>query len=212
MLLERNGTNEHQSTFNHNSLLPMRFIILSIAILFAGCNGSETNQANSPGEAEVPTGIQEKFDDAPGLIRVEIVNAAGRLATVGYWLNGKKEGTWADYTDDDRVFRLTTYVNGKMEGVYMEFTQDNRVAKRIYYHNGQRHGKYVEYIQTRVKEERFYSNGKLEGVARVFFTDGKLMEEGYYENGLREGISKWYDREGNLTLEYEYHKGELVKK
>ena len=190
---------------NHTMRL---YALALLTLLLAGCD-----KAQEPGNtAEGPTGIQETFDDSPGLIRSEIVNPAGRLVTIGYWLNGKKEGAWADYTEDERVYRLTTYVGGKKEGIYLEFNTDNRLIKRCYYHNDQRHGKYVEYSPMQLKEERFYSYGKLEGISRVYFPNGKLMEEGYYVDGLREGVSKWYDRDGNLTLEYMYHKGELVKK
>ena len=102
----------------------MRLYALALlTLLLAGCD-----KAQEPGNtAEGPTGIQETFDDSPGLIRSEIVNPAGRLVTIGYWLNGKKEGAWADYTEDERVYRLTTYVGGKKEGIYLEFNTDNRL-------------------------------------------------------------------------------------
>lgn len=184
----------------------MRYIFL-VLLAVAGCGPKESQ----PG-VEEPLGVKEEFADTPGWIRTEIVDAAGRLVTVGYYLNGKKEGAWTDYTEDERVHRLTTYKDGKKEGIYLEFNTANQVTVRCFFHNDQRHGKYIEYSPFAIKEERYYKEGKIEGIARSYFNDGKLMEEGYYQDGVREGISKWYDRDGNKTLEYVYHKGELVKK
>jgi len=191
-----------KSTFRSN----MKYPILALALLF-GCGPSNTDTPT-----EKPIGILEEFEDTPGLIRTEIVDAAGRLSTIGYYRNGKKEGTWTEYTEDERVHRITTYMDGKKEGLYMEFGTRNEINVRCYFHNDQRHGKYVEYAVAGIKEDRFYENGKMEGIARKFFNDGKLMEVGYFKGGLRDGISTWYDRDGNKTLEYEYRKGELVKK
>lgn len=195
-----------------NSLFMKLFPIVLLILLLVGCGqGPASGEQPKDAAQEQPMGVQENFDDTPGLIRSEIFDASGRLATVGYWLDGKKAGSWTDYTEDDRVHRLTNYIGGKKEGVYLEFNTANQLMVRCFYHNDKRHGKYVEYIQTRVKEERYYSFGKLEGISRVYFPNGNLMEEGYYKNGLREGVSKWYDRDGNKTLEYLYEKGELVK-
>src|SRR5215510_3614276 len=130
-----------------------------VLLALIGCG-----QSGTAGEEIV--GIKEEFADTPGLVRTEVVDAAGRLASVGYYLNGKKEGAWTDYTEDDRVHRLTSYVGGKKEGVYMEFSTTNQVTVRCYFHNDQRHGKYVEYTSSSIREERYYANGKLEGIAR----------------------------------------------
>jgi len=184
----------------------MRYTVFLLIALF-GCN----QNSSQTGAEEIP-GVKEEFSDTPGLVRTEIIDQAGRLNTIGYYLHGKKEGAWTEYTQDERVHRLTTYVNGKKEGVYMEFSTSNHVTVRCFYHNDERHGKYVEYTAVGIKEDRFYSFGKLEGVAHKYFPNGTLMEEAYYKDGMREGKSKWYDREGKKTLEYEYHKGELVKK
>jgi antitoxin component YwqK of YwqJK toxin-antitoxin module len=203
----RPADEDKENQFN----LPRESMIIRIAVLAAAFFLVQCTAGNDT-PAEEPIGIKEEFSDTPGLVRTEIVDAAGRLTTIGYYLNGKKEGAWTDYTQDERVHRLTTYVNGKKEGIYLEFSTANQVTVRCFYHNDVRHGRYVEYSTLGLKEERYYVNGKIDGLVRVYFNDGKLMEEGYYKEGQREGISKWYDREGNKTLEYEYRKGELVKK
>lgn len=186
-------------------------IVASLLILSSGCN-NETPKTDQNKEAGQPAGILQTFEDSPGLVRSEIVDAAGRLATIGYWLNGKKEGSWTDYTQDERVYRLTTYIQGKKEGLYLEFDTRNQVSHRYFYHNDELEGKYLVYENTYLKEVKFYVKGKQEGVSRVYYGTSKLMEEGYFKDGLRDGISKWYDRDGNLTLKYEYKKGELIKK
>ena len=142
----------------------------------------------------------------------EVKDASGKITARGYLLNGKKQGAWVEYLDNNLIRAVTSYDQDKKEGLYLEFSNSNQVKRSCFYHQDQRHGEYREFQGVAVKEERTYDNGKPIGVVKIYYDNGKLMEESLYENGLRNGVSKWYDQNGNLSIEYEYKNGELVKK
>lgn len=164
-------------------------------------------------EDPIPAGaFQETFEDKPGLVRLSVKDIAGVVSIQGNYLNGKREGIWAEFNPNGILKNATSYVNGKKEGLFIELNPSGQMIKRFFYHNGIRHGEYKEFNYSSLKEERTYVNGKLEGIVKIYYDGAKIMEEGAYQNGLREGISKWYDQNGNVTITYEYKKGELVKK
>lgn len=189
-----------------------RVLILCFAIFVSGCGKeSKTVQSSSDSSSVQPEGIKIEYPDTPGLVRIEQRNAADKLVSVGYLLNGKKEGSWVTYGLTGLIMTVTTYVNDKKEGLFIEFNYSNQMVKRFFYHNDQLHGEYREFKDSKPKELKYYENGIQDGVARLFYEDGKIMEESYYKKGLRDGRARWFDKEGRLTIEYEYKKGELVK-
>lgn len=172
-----------------------------------------TASTSGGGEEGIPPGAtKEEFADAPGLVRVTLVDQGGLKSADGYYLNNKRHGAWTEYQTNGLVKSVTTYFEGQKEGLCMEM-ENGQMTKRFYYHSGLRHGDYKEFKSTSLKEERNYVNGKIEGTVRIYYDyNSKLMEEGNYKNGVRDGVSKWYDQDGKLSIEYEYKNGELVKK
>jgi len=190
----------------------MKRRLLCITIFCYGCGSGQSDQKEIA-ETVTATQIRPGVANLSGLQIIEEKDGNGKVTSVGFYLNGKKEGSWTTYFSGGGAIRtLTTYIQDKKEGWYLEFGENNSLTKRIMYHEDQRHGEYKEFVYAAVREHRNYQNGKQDGVTKVFYDTGKLMEEGLYKNGVREGISKWYDQEGNVTIEYEYKDGQLVKK
>lgn len=188
----------------------MKYFAMVAVILLVGCDTPPPSAATSEG-AEPLQGVQIPYDDTPGLVKTEMRNAADGLGGIGYYQDGKKSGSWVEYDQNNMIKSVTTYVNGKREGITLEFN-NNQIVRQYLSHNDRRHGEYVEYNGVRIREVRHYEAGKMEGVTRIYYDNGTLMEESHYANGLRDGVSKWFDQAGNLSIQYEYNKGELIKK
>jgi antitoxin component YwqK of YwqJK toxin-antitoxin module len=188
-------------------------IILLIIASLTNCDRPSAQENREQGTS-AQLGIIQEYSDTPGLAKTEIRNAADRIVTTGYYLNGLKESSWVDYTPGDGIVtRITSYVRGKKEGVFLEFNPGTQqLIRHSFFHNDLLHGEYREFSGGVLKETRHYENGKLEGVSKLFYETGLVMEEGYYKHGLRDGVSKWYDQQGKMTIQYEYQNGELVKK
>ncbi len=188
-----------------------RVQVFCLSVLLYGC-GKEPN-TGAGDVATAPVGIQEEFPDTPGLVKTIIRDQTDRIATTGFYLNGKKESSWVDYYSNSGMTRMvTSYVQDKKEGMCLEFSTSNQLVRRYFYHNDQLHGEYKEYNASMLKEERFYDKGKQEGITKIYYDGGGILEESYYKNGVREGSAKWFDKAGNVTIDYEYKNGQLVKK
>ena len=188
-------------------------IALFTIALWTNC-GPPSPPVNSEQGTTAPPGIVTEYADTPGLTKTEIRNAADRVVTTGYFLNGLKESSWVEYTPVNGILTtVTSYVRGKKEGVFLEFNPTTQqLVRQYFFHNDNRHGEYREFNGGILRELSYYEKGKLEGVSRLFYDTGVMMEEGHYKNGVRDGVSKWYDQKGNLTIQYDYQNGQLVKK
>jgi antitoxin component YwqK of YwqJK toxin-antitoxin module len=171
-----------------------------------GCSPSSEEATNGN-----LAGVLETFPETPGVVRTQIRDAADLLLSTGYYLNGKKEGSWVDYYPSRMMKSLTTYIQDHKEGIALEFEENSSVSKKYFYHNDKLHGEYLVLTGAVVREEKHFENGLQTGVARAYYENGLLQEESYYKEGKRHGASKWYDKDGLLTIQYEYKDGELIK-
>ncbi len=114
----------------------MRIIVL--LMLLASCNTKPaveqkpvvvTSQVELEG---IPPGaIQKEFTDAAGMVRVTLADNGGLKSADGTYVNGKREGTWTEYTTNGLVKSLTSYVNGEKEGIYVEMNAERPNGKEI---------------------------------------------------------------------------------
>lgn len=150
----------------------MRIIVLLMVLV--SCNTKPTVEqkpvvATSQVELEgIPPGaIQEEFTDAAGMVRVTLADNGGLKSADGTYVNGKREGTWTEYTTSGLVKSLTSYVNGEKEGIYVEMDASGQMVKRFYYHKWKRHGEYKEFNYSTLKEDKLYRFQKVERPVRL---------------------------------------------
>jgi len=137
----------------------------------------------------------------------------GKILAQGTLLNGKKNGTWSTYHEDNgRIKTVTSYINGKKNGIYLEFTNRGQVELRANYVDDIYDGKYAAYkFGTRQVKEIDYKMGKIDGFYRDYHSsNGKLQKEIEYKDGVQHGMFRQYNDEEKLIMEYEYANGEKV--
>ncbi len=190
----------------------MKPIIFLFSIFFlASCSNSQSEQPKVEA-ADMPEGaIQTPFEDNPAMVKVTVDDGTGNVIAYGIYVNGLREGSWAELHPNGHVKNITGYANGVKEGQSVEIDNRGQLLERFTYHNGKLEGSYTKYNRSRIKETKEYKNGLLEGKVEVFYDTAKVMEESYYKNGKRDGVAKWYDQEGNLSIEYTYVEGEWIK-
>ena len=189
-------------------------VLFILSVLFLACeNKEEFSAATVEGLSELPaTAVKEPYASNPDLVKVTINQVSGAKQFEGDYLNGRKHGSWTEFSSDGLVKSVTSYIDGVRQGSYVELDNRGQLLTSAYYHDDELHGHWKQYLRTKVKEERVYVNGKLEGMVKIYYNNGNIMEEGSYANGIRDGLSRWYDEEGNVSIEYEYNAGELVEK
>jgi antitoxin component YwqK of YwqJK toxin-antitoxin module len=121
----------------------------------------------------------------------------GRIAEIGAYLNGKKEGVHRQYD-----------ANGNVIG--SQFYQENRIlAEGIYDEQGRRQGPWKYYYwEGELKEFGDYKDNNKVGAWKYLFQDGKLEQQGNYTAGKPAGEWKWFYPNGELRREMEYVNGE----
>ncbi len=151
--------------------------------------------------------------------------------------NGRRDGVWEKYYDNNRVRYQGTFVHGKEIGTFKYFSAASTefpiivknyhknddlsdvkfyTVKGIIESEGQMSGKnrvgkwlfYHEDGKTVMSEEN-YIEGKLGGEYKTFYPDGNPTEVTSYQDGLLEGNYKKYAIKGHLIFDFNYSNGTL---
>lgn len=151
--------------------------------------------------------------------------------------DGKRDGPWEKFYDNNRVRYRGTFKHGKEVGTFKYFSAENsdfpvivkvyndknNIAEVKYYttqgvleSEGQmdgknRVGKWIFYHidgKTVMSEEN-YVDGKLHGPYKTFYNDGTPTEIANYKNGLLDGNYKKYAIRGHLINDFNYIGGKL---
>lgn len=134
----------------------------------------------------------------------------GIMLEQGVIRNGKKDGPWTIFHDNESIKSVSSYVNGNLNGAYLEFNNRGQLEKRVEYLDNQFHGLYGEYKYGRPLREITYDMGVQNGPFRTWNDSGKITQMGSNKNGKLDGTLQYFDENQNLIMKYEYKNGEQV--
>lgn len=151
--------------------------------------------------------------------------------------NGKRDGIWKKYWDNNRIRYHGKFVHGKEVGTFKYYSPANSEFPVIVkeFHSGddladvkfyneqgviesegkmrgkKRVGKWLYYHTDgkSVMSEENYVDGKLDGEYKTFYPDGSPTEVAFYKNGKLEGNYKKYAIKGHLIYDFNYKNGML---
>jgi len=101
----------------------------------------------------------------------------------GTLINGKKEGLWTEYNNDNSILCITEYKNGINSGIEILFYDNGNICGIGNNKNGKKEGRWIIF-----QSSNFH----------------KIASEEYYLNGKATGIWKKYDQFGFLRKDYDY--------
>ena len=107
----------------------------------------------------------------------------GMLHCQGTLINGKKEGLWTEYNNDNSILCITEYKNGINTGIHISFYDNGNISCIGFNKNGKEDGRWIIF-----QSSKFH----------------KIASEEYYQNGTPTGIWKKYDEFGFLRRDYDY--------
>lgn len=124
----------------------------------------------------------------------------------GILTNGKKEGIWFSFTNENLISRIAYYKAGILEGEFYRFHTDGEVLGLDIYVNGKKHGTCKEFHSGgALHYSTEYKNGKIIDGENVYFhPNGNIKFLDYYKNGLKYGKSTTYYESGAIEIEGEY--------
>jgi len=138
-------------------------------------------------------------------------------------VNGKKEGKWVEYLDDDKngdslipansinapFYRLTVYKKGKQFGIVRTYYTGEVIMQEAHYINGKKNGVESNYDLGILMNEIPYKNDQIDGVVRYYYGGRVVSKETPYKNGKIDGVEMEYDSQGELVQETPYSNDSL---
>lgn len=144
----------------------------------------------------------------------------GRLVGKGMYLNGRRDGKWVRfYNDDETDFAFTPAIelgfegpfvsqaefrNGRLHGTWITVDAKKRQVSAFEFADGRRHGLSVSWYPSGKKwREVEYRDGEIDGDAAEFDVDGILVKQERFAAGFRLGVKVEYYDTGEIKSECE---------
>ncbi|OGF48121.1 MAG: hypothetical protein A2231_09145 [Candidatus Firestonebacteria bacterium RIFOXYA2_FULL_40_8] len=126
--------------------------------------------------------------------------------------DGKKEGVWSTYYQNDKILAEITYKNGVKDGKYTCYYQRGQKWEEGLYNNGLVEGKWSSwYPDGKLKEECYYTAGKLNGEQWYYNLSGKKQELQIFKDNMEDGEWIDYKEDGGIAGKYKFKDGEKIK-
>lgn len=148
--------------------------------------------------------------------------------------NGKRTGTWKEYTEDGKLTKEYKYIDSNKVILNIYETYTNKISELItytfdnpeslikngnytsydindnilidgYYKNDEKTGEWKEYYQyPEIKSIKNYKHNLLNGFFEEYFNNGQVKATGEYKDDIRQGVWAEYYKNGNMKSRGEY--------
>lgn len=214
------------------------FIFLTI--LFS-CNGGQKQKVIDKWENGMNKLVltYDNPDDTLTYLR-EYFYENGKLATKGWYINGKQDGLWEWWYEngnkkDEATINQGLYIeqrkhwfaNGKLklveiikgecigeccDGQIISYYENGQIKDESTILNGVRTGKYIyRYENGQAKKEEYFSEGLKEGKFFEWYKDGTIWVEGFFKADKQDSVWSWYDTTGIVESIQLFKEGEFIK-
>ena len=122
----------------------------------------------------------------------------GRLTEKGNLKNGKLDGAFEVYYDNDKLHTRGNYKEGIPVSLW-EYFYDSGLLKRKTHYNedGVEEGHFEEYHENGKLEFRgYYKNGKWDGLFETFYENGQISIKELFIDGQPSGDSEYFNQSG----------------
>lgn len=135
--------------------------------------------------------------------------AQNKVDTINlYDESGKKTGKWVrTWMETGKVASVEFYMAGKKNGLCKYYRQDGDLENEIEYKNDTLHGTYKFYAYTGQKEVSTFRHGRKEDTTRIYNYKWQLVEDYAMKNGIMNGIHRYYHKSGRVMAEGYYIDG-----
>lgn len=122
----------------------------------------------------------------------------------GAFLDGVKDGEWAEYYSKGKLESKITYANGILNGVFLRNNYGiNKLRVFSYYDNGQSIFGVIFNEDGQAKEIKIREADQDSAFAE-FNEDDQTIRHGYWKNGVKVGLWRTWDTQGVLLEEIDY--------
>ncbi len=153
----------------------------------------------------IKNGISEEYDLKTVEVgfdsdeEVYITEEIPYLEIKQYYKDGKLNGPYVNYYDNEDIYKKVTYINGKKEGFEEKFWSSGDLMSKVNYINGNREGSYLEYHSNdSIKIKTNYKNDVFHGSYKKYYDNGQLKEKCEYINNFKFGRIEYYFENGQI--------------
>lgn len=170
---------------------------LCCLLLFFSALTFAQNKRNADGERQgkwVFTGKDYPHKNLPKTQKVE----------EGYYVDGRKEGTWIKYFSDGSIQLKGTYNNNRPEGPYTRYYPNGKIAEQGEYKANAYKGLLLRYHDNGQLAYRanFNNQGQESGKVSYYHPNGKLALSYTVKNGKVQGQVSRYNTSGQLQSSF----------
>lgn len=144
--------------------------------------------------------------DKPYTGQVFKLNKKGKKAFEGYLKDGKPNGEFIFYDENEAIEKKENYKNGEKDGEFVEYFKDGKLRHIKHYKEGKEDGKFENYKNNGNKiYEGYYSDGLEIDKHTYWFTDGSQIQvEFEYDNGtIKIETVKEYYQDGKIKTTFD---------
>lgn len=124
--------------------------------------------------------------------------------------NGKLEGEYQKYYDEDRLFAEMYYHKEKLHGPVTFYHKNGAVLAKSWFVYGVQQGKNWQYYPSgQLSSLQGYKDGLAEGEQTYFYEDGTLKSHLHFSKGLYHGQVLLYYSNGQIKRELHFKEGKL---
>jgi|GEM_PF-5281424 len=150
------------------------WICVVLALILPSCHNPNSQGPNNlKGYTLSPLGNDFQY--------AEKRDTNGNLLSTGFLYQGKKTGTWTEYSNG-RVRKVESYINGLLNG-----PKFSRPLYELHYKDDKLHGKATYYFSNNGKVQKVlhYKMGKLHGDVDYYNDKGQHIMHYVYKNGKK---------------------------
>lgn len=141
----------------------------------------------------------------------------GVVSSEGYMLDGKPEGYWKTYYDDETLKSEGNRLNHELNGIWKFYSPAGVITQSISYQNGKKNGLRKYYFEDGlIQKEEEFSNDVLVGTIRTFYPSGNLLETVPLDTlgkGKEHGFGyEFAEEDGRITAVIEYRNGYIANR
>jgi len=163
------------------------------------------------------------FFDTGKRSRSKGFDAAGKVISLGNYVNQAKDSIWTYYSSDSTVASRESWTSGKCHGPWIIYYPSGQISEEVIWNMDVKQGPWIQYYEDGKQHLKAnFVNGQIEGKFSLFYPNGQTKLVGMYKEGAKEG--PWYHYESNGNLEkiekfinglpenqIEYKEGDLKK-
>ena len=137
----------------------------------------------------------------------------GEKSIVGQYKNGKKEGEWKSYYQDDKILSEDNYIRDLKDGICITFHKNGQLKEKSNYIRGLKDGICNTFHNNGELETKYdYNRGRIkDGIYEEFHPNGEIRIKGTYLNGEKEGPFTYYGPNGDIHVVENFHIGQIKK-